>query len=121
MQQCEEFNDVIVIACQFISGVGKYYNQLEMVAEMGTIRKFLEIAFSGFVKDADQALVTNSNSSAVRTAFELSGKLVKHCAKAIYSKVYDKQKSSQCKLKKGLLILKCCLTFSECIRVFSLT
>lgn len=87
-KQCEEFSDVVLIVSQFISGVGQYYNDLDSVLEMSSIRKFLEASFSGFVKDAEQALGNSaSNSSAVRTVFEISGKLVKHCAKAIYSKV----------------------------------
>lgn len=87
-KQCHDGTDVLSILFQFLSGVGKYYNNLDTVVEMVEVRKFLENCFSDFVKDAEQLLANNESvSSAVRTSYEICGKLVKYCEKIVYKKV----------------------------------
>lgn len=86
-QSCSTFEDVVQILIQFIANLGKDYASLTSVVKMANLKQIIRFYFSDIVKISESVILVKLCKKSVHLLFKICGNLVKHCARALYSKV----------------------------------
>lgn len=85
-QSCSTFEDVVQILIQFIANLGKDYASLTSVVKMANLKQIIRFYFSDIVKISESVILVKLCKKSVHLLFKICGNLVKHCARALYSK-----------------------------------